>query len=96
MNSEKTLQDLVQQSTQDATESIQNDEQKRLELFRSQLEEVHQQAVGRLKRHVDEQFAMREMELQKSFTLEVSTLQQQHTEQVNTSVPAMTCGPWYC
>lgn len=86
MNSEKTLQGLVQQSAQDATESIQNDEQKRLELFRSQLEEVHQQAVGRLKHHVKEQFAMREMELQKSFALEVSTLQQQHTEQVNTTV----------
>jgi hypothetical protein len=86
VNSEKTLQGLVQQSTQDATESIQNDEQKRLELFRSQLEEVHQQAVGRLKRHVEEQFVMREMELQKSFALEVSTLHQQHMEQVNTTV----------
>lgn len=86
MNSEKTLQGLVQQSTQDATESIKNDEQKGLELFHSQLEEVHQQAVGRLKRHMEEQFTMREMELQKSFALEVSTLQQQHTEQVNTTV----------
>jgi len=86
VNSEKTLQGLVQHSTHDATESIQNDEQRRLELFRSQLEEVHQQAVGRLKRHVEEQFSVREMELQKSFALEVSTLQQQHMEQVNTTV----------
>jgi hypothetical protein len=86
VNCEKTLQGLVQQSTQDATENIPNDEQKRLELFRSQLEEVHQQAVGRLKRHVEEQFAVREMELQKSFALEMSTLQQQHTEQVNMTV----------
>jgi hypothetical protein len=86
VNSEKTLQGLVQQSTQDATERIQNVEQKKLELFRSQLEEVHQQAVGRLKRQVEEQFAVREMELQKSFALEVSTLQQQHTEQVITTV----------
>jgi hypothetical protein len=86
VNSEKTLQGLVQQSTQDATENISNEEQKRLDLLRSQLEEVHQQAVGRLKRHVEEQFTIREMELQKSFALEVSTLQQQHTEQVNTTV----------
>lgn len=86
MDSEKTMQGLDQQSTQDATDSSQNDEQKRLEVFRSQLEEVHQQAVGRLKRHVEEQFAMREMELQKSFASDVSTLQQQHKEQVNMTV----------
>jgi hypothetical protein len=78
------LKGLDQQSAQGATESSQNGEQKRLELFRSQLEEVHQQAVGRLKLHMEEQFAVREMELQKNFASEVSTLQQQHKEQVNT------------
>jgi hypothetical protein len=60
-----------------------------LELFRSQLEEVHRQAVGRLKLHMEEQFAMREMELQKNFASEVFILQQQHKEQVNTTMSVL-------
>jgi len=55
-------------------------------LLRSELEEVHQQAVARLKLYMEEQFAVREMELQKNFMSEVCTLQQQHKEQVNVAM----------
>lgn len=55
-------------------------------MLRSQLEEIHQQAVARLKLYMEEQFAIRETELQKNFLSEVSTLQQQHKEQVNAAM----------
>jgi hypothetical protein len=35
---------------------------------------------------MEEQFAVREMELQKNFMSEVCTLQQQHKEQVNVAM----------
>lgn len=77
---------LTQHSTPSATESSQNDEQERLEMFRSKLEEVHQQAVARLKLYMEEQFAVRETELQKNYASEVFTLQQQHKEQVHVAM----------
>jgi hypothetical protein len=81
-----TLKGLDQHSTNSATESNQNDAQERLEMFRSKLEEVHQQAVVRLKLYMEEQFAVRETELQKNYSSEVFTLQQQHKEQVNVAM----------
>lgn len=54
--------------------------------MRSQLEEVHKQAVARLKLYLEEQFTIRETELQKNFMSEVHTLKQQHTEQVNAAM----------
>jgi hypothetical protein len=80
------LRGLDQQSTHSATESNQNGEQERLELFRSKLEEVHQQAVARLKLYMEEQFAVRETEQRKKYTSEVFKLQQQHKEQVNVAM----------
>ncbi|XP_033609685.1 A-kinase anchor protein 9 isoform X6 [Cryptotermes secundus] len=73
---------LTQHSAHSATESNQNGEWERLEMFRSKLEEVHQQAVTRLKLYMEEQFAVRETELQKNYASEVFTLQQQHKEQL--------------
>jgi hypothetical protein len=55
-------------------------------MFRTKLEEVHQQAVTRLKRYMEEQFAVRETELQKNYTSEVLILQQHHKEQVNVAM----------
>jgi hypothetical protein len=81
-----TLKGLDQHLTNSATESNKNDEQERLEMFRSKLEEVHQQAVARLKIYMEEQFAVREMELQNNYASEVFTLQQQHKEQVNVAM----------
>lgn len=78
-----------EQLTQSTTDFYHNGEQERLELLRSKLEEVHQQAVARLKLYMEEQYAVRETELQRNFMSEVSTLKQQHMEQVNSvmSVP---------
>jgi hypothetical protein len=81
-----TLEGLAQHSTYSTTESYQNGERERLEMFRSKLEEVHQQAVARLKRYMEEQFAVRETELQKDYTSEVLALRQQHKEQVNVAM----------
>lgn len=77
---------LTQHSAHSATESNQNGEWERLEMFRSKLEEVHQQAVTRFKLYMEEQFAVRETELQKNYASEVFTLQQQHKEQVHVAM----------
>jgi hypothetical protein len=83
------LKSFDEQLTQSTTDFYHNGEQERLELLRSKLEEVHQQAVARLKLYMEEQYAVRETELQRNFMSEVSTLKQQHMEQVNSvmSVP---------
>lgn len=83
MNSQMIL---TQHSAHSATKSNQNGEWERLEMFRSKLEEVHQQAVTRLKLYMEEQFAVRETELQKNYASEVFTLQQQHKEQVHVAM----------
>jgi hypothetical protein len=76
------LKSFDDQLTQSTTDCYHNGEQERLELLRSKLEEVHQQAVARLKLYMEEQFAVRETGLQRNFMSEVSTLKQQHMEQV--------------
>jgi hypothetical protein len=78
-----SLEGLAQHSTDSAAESNQNGERERLEMFRTKLEEIHQQTIARFKRYMEEEFAVRETELQKNYTSEVLTLQQQHKEQVN-------------
>ncbi|KDR21313.1 hypothetical protein L798_04247 [Zootermopsis nevadensis] len=86
VSSARTLEGFDQQSDQSTVESDNTGEQERLELMRSQLEEVHKQAVARLKLYLEEQFTIRETELQKNFMSEVHTLKQQHTEQVNAAM----------
>jgi hypothetical protein len=77
---------LNQHPTHSTTDSNQNDEQERLEVFRSKLEEVHQEAVAHLKLYMEEQFAIREAELQNNYASEVFRLQQQHKEQVHVAM----------
>ncbi|XP_069680061.1 A-kinase anchor protein 9-like isoform X4 [Periplaneta americana] len=81
MSSDRTLKKMDENAIHPKTE-IQIDHQERLELLRSQLEEAHQHSVARLKLHLQEQFAVREADLQKNFSSEVCVLKQQHKEQI--------------
>ena len=65
------------------TESSEVNHEQRLEALRQQLDELHLQAVARLRHHLEEQFTAREMELQRNLTQEIATLKQLHKAQVS-------------
>ncbi|PSN48349.1 hypothetical protein C0J52_08074 [Blattella germanica] len=76
----KTFDQEAKKCTKES-ENENTESEQRLELWRSQVDEIHQQAVARLKHHLGEQFSAKEAELKRNFSAEVATLEQQHKEQ---------------
>ncbi|CAG2053330.1 unnamed protein product [Timema podura] len=57
-------------------------DQERLDELRSQLEQTHEEAVTRLKKHLSGHFTLREAELQKQFSGQLSAVRRQHADQL--------------
>ncbi|KAJ9593813.1 hypothetical protein L9F63_027547, partial [Diploptera punctata] len=75
MNTEAVMKTLEE------PQSAENHEQ-RLELLRTQLDELHLQAVTRLRHHLEQQFSTREAEIQHKLSVEISTLKNEHSQQL--------------
>ena len=80
MNAEQAVKKLDEHLTTEVGEVSQ---EQRLEAVCMQLDELHLQAMARLRHHLEEQFTTREMELQRNLTAEIATLKQLHKEQVS-------------
>ena len=80
MSTEQTVKTLEQHVTAETGDMT---HEQRLETLRIQLDELHLQAMSRLKIHLEKQFAARELELQRNLTAEIEALKEHHREQVS-------------